>query len=229
MPKRLPTTLGFKRYALHLDGIDDYVEVPHSDSINPTEAITISVLIFPTKLGVVNPIVEKYPASSPYPGYGFRIGSDNELMYWSSEHGSWVSLPCVISEANRWYHVAISVGADGKVHTYLNGEYKGYASSKPPGYGTSNLMVGTNGDLKRTYFNGLIALVRIYNRPLSQEEIKWNTLNYHSPVRDGLVLWLYDKIVGDTWYDESPYNNNGTIYGAVRKELAMWEIRASIL
>ena len=76
--------------------------------------------------------------------------------------------------------------------------------------------------------NGVVALVLVYNRALSQTEIKWNMMEYHNPVRDGLVLWLHDRMVGDTWHDESGYGNDGTIYGAVRKELAMWEIRSEL-
>jgi len=64
-------------------------------------------------------------------------------------------------------------------------------------------------------FLGTIALVRIYNRVLSEDEVRWNYLHPDNPVRDGLVLWLkMDEGEGTKVFDYSGNDNDGTIHGA---------------
>jgi len=69
---------------------------------------------------------------------------------------------------------------------------------------------------------GYIYNVLIYNFALSQSQIQYNMANPDNPIRDGLLLWLQADpayISGNTWYDLSGNNNNGTIYGATLVQL----------
>jgi hypothetical protein len=76
------------------------------------------------------------------------------------------------------------------------------------------------------YFNGLIALPRIYNIALSLAEIHRNIRNPLNPVRGGLVLWLpMVEGFGTAVRDFSGYGNNGTIYGALWSDLAKCEVQ----
>lgn len=81
------------------------------------------------------------------------------------------------------------------------------------------------------YFDGLIALVLLYNRVLAADEVRWNRVNYHNPVRDGLVLWLpMEEGAGLTAYDKSGLGNDGSLLpGAgppIWERVRQWELRA---
>jgi len=85
------------------------------------------------------------------------------------------------------------------------------------------------------FFNGTIALVRIYkDYALTPEEIRWNMLNYHNPVHpEYLVLWLpLEEGSGGTVYDKSGHGNNGTLLPAddppTWTRVRQWELRASV-
>jgi hypothetical protein len=78
------------------------------------------------------------------------------------------------------------------------------------------------GRYSSSFFNGLIADVQVYNRALSEYEIKWLHNNGKgrpfSAIRDGLVLWLDPSRWRGSSYvkDLSGYGNHGVIYGAKR-------------
>jgi len=228
VPKRLPTTLGFKRYALDFDGTDDYVEVPFSSSLDfggMTE-LTVEMLCLLRSKGA-----ERYTGRH----IQFLIGYDNQddsWAWWLHIGGAWVGLrgleKTFTPKTGEWVHLC-GVYDGSEMRMYVNGELD-RSKAQTGGLDDADTMiaVGRRGTQDLNYWDGFIALVRIYTRPLTLEEIRRNMLEYHNPVRDGLVLWLHDSIVGDTWHDESGCGNDGVIHGAVRKELAMWEVRAEL-
>jgi len=108
-------------------------------------------------------------------------------------------------------------------------------------YDESVITVGWNGEIKKTmsfteeiasdtgiitigrddepyterFFDGLIALIQIYNRALTNSEIRHNYLNPMNPILDGLVLWLnFHNIQDNVVPDLSDHGNDGTIHGA---------------
>ncbi|RLI39323.1 hypothetical protein DRO60_01535 [Candidatus Bathyarchaeota archaeon] len=229
LPRRLPRSLGFKIYALFFDGVDDYVEVPDDPSLRPSE-VTVEALYYRPadvldreQLIVANRDLDNRRGYNLFDSYGY-------LGFQTGDGSSWYNAYVENTELVDTWVLLHGIHTAGKNILYINGEKVAEADAPPVVYTEGiPLMIGREPVYMARFLLGQIALVRIYNRPLSQAEIRRNIIEYHNPVRDGLVLFLYDRIVGDTWYDESPYANNGTIYGAVRKELAMWELRASIL
>jgi len=228
VPKRLPRSLGFKKYALQFDGTDDYVVVPDNPNLDITGSITIEVLMKPDAPAPDKALwlVKKSESDSGFEfAFSREPGKNNQFfLNWNPGTGKalWSSDNAV--KVGEWNHLVGVYEHNVENRLYVNGELDTTRS-------VSGDIVPNDLDLTiayPNYFPGQIALVRIYNRALSQAEIRWNMLNYHSPVRDGLVLFLYDRIVSDTWHDESGLGNDGTIHGAVRKELAMWEIRAEL-
>jgi len=65
----------------------------------------------------------------------------------------------------------------------------------------ANLIIGT----RDAYFNGIIDEVRIYNRALSPEEIR-----FHYSRGGPVAYWKFDEGQGTKVYDLSGNNNNGT-------------------
>jgi len=89
---------------------------------------------------------------------------------------------------------------------------------------SQDVIIGNSVPLNRP-FGGLIGLVRIYNRALSEEEIKHNMLHHLSPRTEGLALWIpFDEGSGTTVADKSGKGNDGTIYGAVWEKQALEDL-----
>ena len=123
----------------------------------------------------------------------------------------------VNAQVDTWYYVVNSWdGTTARV--YVNGvERKQYAlssdnfSNKP----AATTRIGASGDGTGYLFKGAIDEVRIYNRALTAEEVLASYRGLYVS-RTGLVgEWLFQDNVLDT----SGEGNNGTLYGAVYKDV----------
>jgi WD40 repeat protein/formylglycine-generating enzyme required for sulfatase activity len=76
--------------------------------------------------------------------------------------------------ANTWYHAVITSTAGGDRKLYVNGQLDGVATGKPFGQFCNNTYFGVRGglNLDEGVFNGSIDDIRIYNRALSEAEVK---------------------------------------------------------
>jgi len=227
-PKRLPIVVGFKRYLLFFDG-NDYVRVPY---FPPPSEFTLEVLFKIASLDVLpQGFIGQAADIWSDTAYAFRVAADGRISFVTSADGSTVNdLRGSVVPEGRWCHAVATFKRPSK-KIYINGEVDAVGTWDHDVHAsTSDIIVGgyAFGTGLDYLLRGGIALVRVYNRELSQADVRYNMVNYTSPVRSGLLMWLHDRIVGDTWHDESPYHNDGTICGAMRKELAMWEIRAEL-
>lgn len=106
----------------------------------------------------------------PKSGY-FGLDIDHDTAYIATS-GNTNPLKCPIDE-NKWYHFAAAY--DGELlHFYCNGELFGSAAFPNPVLNTVldyvNIGAGYSGN--RNQFKGQIAACRLYNRVLSDKEIK---------------------------------------------------------
>jgi len=85
-----------------------------------------------------------------------------------------------------------------------------------------NLFVANESDsLQFAPVGGFMSSARIYNRILTAEEVLYNYHHPNNPKRRGLVLNLsQESLYGTKWYDLSGNANNGTITGAIAKNIA---------
>ena len=159
--------------ALSFDGVDDYVKVPNSESLNITDAITIVAWVYPTNLDEGFHVIAQKRAGA---GRGYALWFYSNDLSFGVETASGWQYACVagIGELNKWQHAAGTFNsATGELVICKDGvcyEFSKTAEKIIPG--TDNLYVGSN-DGATYFFNGLIDEVRIYNRALSEEEIKW--------------------------------------------------------
>ena len=66
------------------------------------------------------------------------------------------------------------------------------------------------------YFPGMVGMIIIYNRDLSDDEISDLYQNPQSPPMTGVIAWWnFDEGSGDIAYDKSGNGNHGTIHNAV--------------
>ena len=130
-------------------------------------------------------------------------------------------------ETGRWYQIAFTFDyTTGTTKIYKNGEFL-YSGSKNPGLKlkTTAEPVKIAGNNR---FTGKVASARIYNRALSEAEIKYLYYNPDDPLdTDHLVLWLHPGSI-DTdagyWWDISGRDNHGQIFGATKVSLVSPEV-----
>ena len=213
------------KYSLYLNGKNNYVEVPYSDLLYPwkdNSPCTFEVLVKPDFEG---------PQDTPKIVLQYRddVGTGRSIVY-ADTNGYWASY---FGGSTLESTVAVDKGKYTLIHLrYDSSVLKFYINTEPDAEDKRGVDEGKVGNLligmhkQNTYFfNGFIVFVRIYNRALSESEIKHNFENPYMPVSDGLVLWLLmDEGKGDVVYDKSGNGNDGTIYGAewVRSPVLQW-------
>jgi hypothetical protein len=155
--------------ALSFDGVDDYVKVPSSTSLYITKEITLVAWAYSANFSGYQAAVSFKDAavmfSSSNGGLFFRLVLDgvvNDL--WSSKNIA----------TGTWY-LLITSYRNGQAAWYINGQNTGRWSKS--GLITNSsccpyILIGNRVEGLSRYWNGLIDEVRIYNRALSDSEIK---------------------------------------------------------
>jgi len=185
-----PTTdrFGNKNGAYFFDGTDDYILVPSSNSLKFNNSISVCLWI---KLNTLpsDSCCEYYLVSKMYNVYpnldGFNLAvstynNHNILFFRAAKSANWgdwhigESIPFSAIPLNIYFQIVFTYdGTSNKA--YLNGKL--YHSQDNPGgnAGGNNepLLIGfANWSSDSRHFKGIIDEVRIYNRALSELEIK---------------------------------------------------------
>lgn len=167
------------KYALDLDGVNDYVEVTDRTSIEPP-ILTFSLWVRPrtTNQASYSTIAGKaWALTHTSPFFSYKFGSN-----FSSNASGPYSLEINISGTLR--NVTGSFGPssgrldflcgtyDGAIlRLYLNGRLDGSASfSGTVSYGVGNFRIGANAAGQELY-NGNVDDILVYDRPLSATEV----------------------------------------------------------
>jgi len=194
---------------LQFDGKNDYVDCGNDASLNITDAITIEAWVKPNEKVAWMDIVDK---AGSYRGYRLYICSSDKLSPDSifsvraifGDGTDWLLInKQYIIYPNNWYHI---------VTTYNNGSAKLYVNGAEVASGSGGAMVNATVPLTiggTSYLDGLIDEVRIYNRALSAEEVRYH-YNHGGPV----AAWDMDEGSGAKINDQSGNHNDGTISGA---------------
>lgn len=148
------------------NGSTGYISVNDSTSLHISSNITIEAWY----KGGVPPsgyiILNKYPSTSPFPGYALGIDSNTGLpMMWVGDNTSgWVKGTTSVGDNNIHHIVGVLSGTT--VQIYVDGVLKTTATRTPSMSNTNNLSIGSeNGTV--SWLNGTIDDVAIYNVALS--------------------------------------------------------------
>jgi hypothetical protein len=161
--------------SLVFDGADDYVAISNlglsshtiegwfnSSDVLQGGAVAATICnIF----GNYDGGVSKYTFIGLIPNLAFRIDDGAT---------SFASVAQISYSANTWYHVALTYNAsDGDTRAYVNGNQIGSRSS------TTNIVFNSipfnmSKSQTGTYFDGLIAVGKAYNRALTAQEVMQN-------------------------------------------------------
>ena len=155
--------------------------------------------------------------------------TDAKLNWWTANLGTNNNVDGTSPlQKHTWYYVVVTHSAGGTNEIYLNGILEdsatvagSYVVGDEVNIGRYNISATDGG-----YWDGQIAGMQIYNRVLSQAEIKQNfnaqASRFQVPrsiVMDGLVLWLDAGNPGSypgsgtTWYDLSGNDYDATLVG----------------
>ncbi len=176
------------RQAFEFDGLDDFVEIPGSQNLPITNAITVEVWILPTLTNGGRTIASKLKNET---GWFFGV-TDGQLRvaingggYGGGPSGAafFAYTTNAIISASAWTHVAFSFDAGTQTtRFFVNGVEMGLAYypafAVVPGFPLDQLPIILGSSYRAfapnaEYFAGLIDEVRIYNRALSPLEIKY--------------------------------------------------------
>lgn len=213
MPREMRASLSF-------DGVDDYIEIP--DASLPASAFqngfSFGAWINPKSVGETNGrIFDKSTDDSGNDGFRFGLTSSNR-WFLQINAGTVVGSSNLAIKYNNWQYVLTTVAANGTVTHYINGVRSGTPATTGAlaGITTTNaLRIGNrSGGTDRT-FDGRIAEARIWNRPLTADEIRAIHFDRIVPTTGLVGEWKMNEGAGSTATDTSGNANHGTITGAI--------------
>jgi len=154
------------------DGTNDYIEIPHSESLNITDEITISAWVKVNNWTGDNQFMISKGFSS---AYSLILFDNSNFKFEIKTDTGYQTLDSLVQPVfGQWYHL---VGTYDKtlvsdnLKVYVNGVFKN-SMDNTEGIITNDNPVYIGRHALGLYFHGTIAKVRIWNRALSAEEIK---------------------------------------------------------
>ena len=181
--------------ALSFNGIDNYVHISDSSSLDVTSQITLETWVFPRSYVDYTGMVSHMISRSDYSGgpvYVLAMYPDNHKVNYDINFVNTYHQSNAEIQLNTWTHLAVTYDGSN-VRFYINGEFDSSYAYVGSISTTSNwLAIGCKptdpygGVGTYAYFNGIIDEVKIYNRALSQQEIQTDLGELH--VQDVAVL-----------------------------------------
>ncbi len=165
--------------AYSLDGTDDYLVIPHSESLSLDTQATFSLWWKHEPQASQDEYYTLFEKSDPERGghsrYGmWLIGDHVEVCIEAPDNSAQDCLDSTGALEAGWHHLAASY--DGEVlRVYLDGELSGERTVEPSGISQSNfeIFVGTDQYAPEpVYTRGVIDELPIYNQALSETEIE---------------------------------------------------------
>lgn len=213
--------------ALEFDGDDSNVLCSAATSPHLTETFTIEAWINPHDYGPdVNfglaRIFDKSTISI-FLSKTFPVYMDSSLVVqiFHEDGSNSISTTSINSiSLNEWQHIAVCYNGIDEVKMYINGiESMTHQPNVPNGAILDNsnepIIIGNLQELSKG-FNGIIDEVRVWNSFRSEEDIQTNMNKYlHGSEQDFVSYWKMNEGNGETIFDETSNNNDGTITDAL--------------
>lgn len=193
---------------LSLDGSRDYVEIPPSDSLDITGAVTLEGWVF-HKHAETHDWSQAWLSKYEHRLLSWNIRSDGFFIaqdeMWDEEMLRYGA------PKDEWFHIACVYDSQ-KQQVYLNGELA--AERDWPGFIGSSHSPVKIGTFHTQYWPGMLDEIRIWNRARPHEEIR-STMNAPLTGKEpGLAgYWNFDD---GSARDLSPNGNHGALEGSTQ-------------
>jgi len=176
-------TKGLIAGALGFDGVDDYVRIPDSPSLRVTGDTTWELWIYRTAYRYHRTMMIKHYSYEfemilDFPGNG-------DIQYYHGD-GAYEGIIFDLADIplNAWTLITlVRTESPKEVKLYRDGEFvqvKSYVKTIVPG--TSPVIIGSRFGTAY-FFEGLIASARIYNRALTEREIRAHYWYAKTPIK----------------------------------------------
>ncbi|MDH4197300.1 MAG: Ig-like domain-containing protein, partial [Candidatus Aminicenantes bacterium] len=175
-PVFVPDRLGQANGALQFNGDNNYVDLPNESSFDLT-TFTIVAIIKVQDFSRPNHIISKGPE---FGNYTLRIDggidpfSGEAAYYHQTGTGNWSApVSASVIAQNEFVHLAVTLNTSS-YFGYMNGQQTYTGGGPPPPVLNNDLVTIGRAMLSSTprYFLGVVDEIRIYNRVLSDNEIK---------------------------------------------------------
>ena len=167
-------TLPTGNHVLNFDGVDDYVEVPYSATLNPSVFTVEAWAKVTGGAGTWRSLITSR-IIPPRQGYIIYAGNNDFWQFWVGEDVRWRSVTGPPIQLNQWIHIAATY--DGtRMRFYANGALIDSSVTTFLENPSQPLRIGAGATERepRFFFHGHIDEIRIYNRPLSHKKIRKN-------------------------------------------------------
>ncbi len=168
----------FKK-AVQLDGVDDYVTVPHKPILCVTTGVTVMAWVNTPRWEMPGQGYQGIISKSNSPrSYSLYTTSSGVLHFstTSTATNAYVGTTSTSTvPQNQWAHVCAMVSGGNQLY-YINGVAAGTNTGQgivlPGATDTSTLVIGRTNEGAGRSWGGLIDDVRVYNRALTQQEVQ---------------------------------------------------------
>lgn len=211
-----------------LNGTTDYVLLPNSSTLKPTNNFTIEAWVY-SNATLTDPAPFSAPPTPQYEiisseadgvstiqGYHLVV-YNGKLRFWTHDYSTVVDGASTLSAGN-WYHVAVSFSTTDGIRLYVNGTQDAHMAtvSGPISYPNSYApVIGRLASSSHYFWNGVIDEVRIWNVVRSASEIS-SKMNCQFPsTYTGLVgYYKLNESSGTTAADNSGNGLDGSLGGS---------------
>jgi len=178
--------------SLQFDGVDDYVQ--NSTLSNQLQNTSYVVYV---RSASINSGIFGFGFGSKYEN-SLRIDGDGKAHFYYYDGAVRDVISSSVINDNNWHQICVSINST-TVSIYVDGIYENSLVATP-NQSVPDFRIGMtryyDGGGVTIYFNGTIDSVRIYNRALSAEEVRYH-YNHGGPVAN----WNFDEGSGQTAHD----------------------------
>ncbi len=195
---------------LDLDGTDDFIRVPNNAAYESNLG-TLEMWVKPNSFSGNRCLIAMRLDGTGVRYSYFMNQQANQIAIWNGGTYSAITYSQGFN-ANTWYHLALNY-TSARTDVYVNGQYvNSLTAGASTGTTGRDLTIGASSTNGAEAFPGQISDVRIWNYWRNAVETRTNRNRLLTGNENGLVAYFpVLKGKGDTVYDHSPTDNDGTL------------------